>query len=56
MKKKLSDEIAPNEYICPSASWGDVTGLIPVSAEKADEREAGDEMYPFLPEYGGKRS
>lgn len=56
MKKKPSDENAPNEYICPSASWRDMTGLIPVSAENTDERGSYDEMYPFLPEYGGKKN
>ena len=38
------------EYICPSASWGDMTGLIPggiIDPEKYKD------VYPFLPEYSG---
>lgn len=40
-----------SEYICPSASWGDMTGLIPYAAENKDELNAYSEIYPYLPEY-----
>ena len=43
-----------NEYICPSASWGEMTGLIPTPAEDVDERDSYDEIYPFSPEYRGE--
>lgn len=37
------------EYTCPSASWGDMTGLIPYAA--ADEQQLCNygEVYPYLP-------
>lgn len=38
------------EYICPSASWGDMTGLIPGGITDPEKYQ---EIYPFLPEYGG---
>lgn len=43
------------EYICPSASWGDTSGIIPYSAEDSIERASYDEVYPFLPEYGDNK-
>ena len=56
-KKKIPvpDPENDEEYICPSASWGDVTGLIPYSAEAGIERASYDEVYPFLHEYGGNK-
>ena len=39
------------EYICPSASWGDMTGLIPYAAA---DRSSCEELYPCFPEYGDK--
>lgn len=30
------------EYICPSASWGDITGLIPFAAEDSAQRGSYD--------------
>ena len=41
------------EYECPSASWSDMTGLIPYAAETPDDRSSYGEVYPYLPEYGG---
>ncbi|MBQ8182017.1 MAG: hypothetical protein IJ010_08645 [Ruminococcus sp.] len=37
------------EYVCPSASWGDMTGLIPAGSENHSELLSYEEMYPFLP-------
>ncbi len=37
------------KYVCPSASWGDMTGLIPTGTEEHSELESYEEMYPFLP-------
>lgn len=37
------------EYVCPSASWGDMTGLIPAGPENHSELLSYEEMYPFLP-------
>lgn len=39
------------EYTCPSASWGDMTGLIPYAAEDDAQLSNYDELYPYLPEY-----
>jgi hypothetical protein len=41
------------EYVCPSASWGDMTGLIPTgrSGDKSDE--VCKDIYPCRPEYEG---
>lgn len=38
------------KYSCPSASSGDMTGLIPFNAEEKDSVESYNEMYPYLPE------
>ena len=55
-KKKIPvPEPEKEEYICPSASWGDMTGLIPFAAEDSAERSSYDEVYPYLPEYGGNK-
>ncbi|SEL45387.1 hypothetical protein SAMN02910353_02649 [Ruminococcus sp. YRD2003] len=42
------------EYVCPSASWGDMTGLIP--AGECDDKvdEAYKELFPYRPEYLGE--
>lgn len=44
-----------DEYILPPASWGNMTGHIPYSAEALMERASYDEVYPFLTEYGGEK-
>ncbi|MCR4796798.1 MULTISPECIES: hypothetical protein [Ruminococcus] len=55
-KKKIPvPEPEKEEYICPSASWGDMTGHIPVAAEDSVQRDSYDEMYPHLSEYGGNK-
>ena len=53
MKERKERKTGRNvpEYICPSASWGDMTGLIP--GGEADP-ESYREIYPYLPEYGGE--
>ncbi|HOR22503.1 MAG TPA: hypothetical protein PLY43_07240 [Ruminococcus sp.] len=38
------------EYVCPAASWGDMTGLIPAGSPEKDQRGAYQELYPYLPE------
>lgn len=57
MSKKKIPVPEPEEemYICPSASWGDVTGLIPFAAEDSVRRSYYDEVYPYLSEYGGNK-
>lgn len=37
------------EYICPAASWGDMTGLIPSNNSKETISEDYDKLYPYLP-------
>ncbi len=37
------------KYNFPSASWGDMTGLIPYSADTEGERESYNDVYPYLP-------
>ncbi len=37
------------EYVCPSASWGDMTGLIPANPTDKDTRDNYREIYPYLP-------
>ena len=37
------------KYVCPSASWSDMTGLIPTGPENHIELDFYEEMYPFLP-------
>lgn len=39
------------EYFCPSASWGDMTGLIPANPTDEEKRKSYNEVYPYLPEY-----
>lgn len=39
------------EYVCPSASWGDMTGLIPANPNGDEQLFAYDKLYPYLPEY-----
>lgn len=53
MKERKKRDTAGNapEYICPSASWGDMTGLIPGGVT---DPESYREIYPYLPEYGGE--
>lgn len=41
------------EYVCPSASWGDMTGLIPANNDPQTISEEYEELYPYLPEYEG---
>lgn len=38
------------KYCCPSASWEDMTGLVPYSAGNDSESEAYNSIYPYLPE------
>ena len=38
------------EYVCPSASWGDMTGLIPSGLENGSEIESYEDVYPYMPE------
>lgn len=38
------------KYCCPSASWGDMTGLIPYSVESSGDLQAYNELYPYLPD------
>lgn len=38
------------KYCCPSASWGDMTGLIPYALQNVSEVGAYNEVYPFLPD------
>ncbi|WP_294410934.1 hypothetical protein [uncultured Ruminococcus sp.] len=54
-KKKIPvpEPESDDEYICPAASWGDRTGIIPYSAEDMMERASYDEVHPFLHEYEG---
>ena len=42
------------EFECPAASWGDMTGLIPYAAEDTDEGKTYDGICHCPPEYGGK--
>lgn len=54
-KKKIPvPEPEKEEYECPAASWGDMTGLIPYAAEDIADRSSYGDVYPYLPEYGGK--
>jgi len=43
------------KYICPSASWGDMTGQLPTPAEDVDKRDPYNDIYPYLPEYSGRK-
>lgn len=42
------------EYLCPPASWGDMTGLIPADSGFDDAVDNYDDLYPYLPEYKGE--
>jgi hypothetical protein len=42
------------EYICPSASWGDITGIIPLAAGDSTQSGPYEEVYPYLSEYVGE--
>ena len=42
------------EYVCPAASWGDMTGLIPSSPVHGSENDSYADVYPFKPAYGGE--
>ncbi len=37
------------EYVCPAASQGDMTGLIPANNSKETISEEYQELYPYLP-------
>ncbi|MBR6581652.1 MAG: hypothetical protein IKK66_10180 [Ruminococcus sp.] len=37
------------EYVCPAASWGDMTGLIPANNSPETISEEYEELYPYLP-------
>lgn len=39
------------EYFCPSASWGDMTGLIPANPTDEEKRKSYNDVYSYLPEY-----
>ncbi len=55
-KKKIPvPDPEKEEYECPAASWGDMTGLIPYTAENGSERSSCGGISPYLPEYGGKK-
>lgn len=51
--KKIPTHESEAEYICPSASWGDMTGIISAAAEETEQRGYCDEAYPYLHGYGG---
>lgn len=38
----------PYEYLFPSASQGDMTGLIPSGLKEADDIESYNEVYPYI--------
>jgi len=54
-KKKIPvpEPESDDEYICPAASWDNMMGTIPYSAEDMMERASYDEVHPFLHEYEG---
>ena len=55
-KKKIPvPDPEKEEYECPAASWGDMTGLIPYAAENDSGRSSYGEMYHYLSEYGGEK-
>ncbi|MBQ6180853.1 MAG: hypothetical protein IJK31_04105 [Ruminococcus sp.] len=37
-----------SEYICPSASWGDMTGLILTDADNDSDPDSCKDVYPFM--------
>jgi hypothetical protein len=52
MKKKPREipvpEPRPDEFECPSASWGDMTGFIPTPPENEHQRDSCGDMIPYL--------
>ena len=42
------------EYECPAASWGDMTGTVPYAAGNSSKRSSCDEVYHDFSGYGGK--
>lgn len=44
------------EYVCPAASWGDMTGLIPANNFPETISEEYQNLYPYLPDAKGKKS
>ncbi|MBR6997156.1 MAG: hypothetical protein IKH96_14250 [Ruminococcus sp.] len=42
------------EYICPSASWGDITGIIPLAAGDSTQSGPYEEVYPYPSGYEEK--
>lgn len=38
------------EYVCPPASWGDMTGLIPTGIRTREEYAAYRSLYPYMPD------
>lgn len=36
------------DYFCPSASWGDMTGLIPYAVRNDSEIKSYNDVYPYL--------
>ncbi|MBQ8959934.1 MAG: hypothetical protein IJ071_01810 [Ruminococcus sp.] len=52
----LPDPEKPDlEYVCPAASWGDMTGLIPEGSSDSSKRSAYQELYPYMPEPKSER-
>ena len=56
MKRKKNDIPVPEpdkneEYLCPSASWGDMSGLIPYNAADSTSESSCREVYPYLSGY-----
>ncbi|MBR2284373.1 MAG: hypothetical protein IJ874_08145 [Ruminococcus sp.] len=53
-KKPIEEPGGEFSYLFPSASTGDMTGLIPAEPEHSDDddetRESYDELYPQRPE------
>ncbi|MCM1528620.1 MAG: hypothetical protein NC093_01325 [Alistipes sp.] len=41
------------EYLFPSASWSDMTGIVPANNDPQTISESYEEVYPYLPRYGG---
>ena len=60
MKRKKNDIPVPEpdkneEYLCPSASWGDMTGLIPYNAAEDTSESSCREAYPYLSGCEGRK-
>lgn len=56
MKKKNKPSISARKtvYLCPSASWGDMTGLIPADTQIDGADESYEELYPFRADHEEK--